>query len=37
MAGNNAYFLPDMAVAKQSAANLFEIIDAEDEDQIQVR
>jgi ABC-type multidrug transport system fused ATPase/permease subunit len=35
--GNNSHFLPDIASAKEAAASLFEIIDAEDEDQIQVK
>jgi ABC-type multidrug transport system fused ATPase/permease subunit len=33
--GNNSQFMPDMAASKNSAANLFEILDGEDEDQIQ--
>ena len=36
-AGNNAHFMPDVATAKKAAANLFEILDAEDEDQIQIK
>lgn len=35
--GNNAHFLPDIAAAKEAAASLFEIIDSEDEDQMQIR
>ncbi len=27
MAGNNAYFLPDVAEAKKAASNLFQILD----------
>lgn len=34
-AGNNSQFAPDVAAAKNSAANLFSILDEEDEDQIQ--
>lgn len=36
-AGNNAHFMPDAAAANNSAANLFEIQDSEDEEQRQVR
>jgi ABC-type multidrug transport system fused ATPase/permease subunit len=36
-AGNNSHFMPDVAAAKNSAANIFEILDEEDEDQIQER
>lgn len=35
-AGNNAHFMPDVAACKNSAANLFEIQDSQDEDQMQV-
>jgi len=35
--GNNMQFMPDMAASKNSAANLFEILDGEDEDQVQKR
>lgn len=35
-AGNNAHFMPDAAACKNSAANLFEIQDSQDEDQMQV-
>ena len=28
--GNNSHFMPDVALSKKSAANLFEIIDGED-------
>ncbi len=35
--GNNSHFLPDIAAAKEAAASLFEIIDSEDENQMQVR
>ncbi len=35
--GNNSHFLPDVGAAKNSAANLFLIIDSEDQDQIQQR
>lgn len=35
-AGNNSHFMPDMAASKNSAANLFEILDSQDEDQIQI-
>lgn len=31
-AGNNAHFMPDAAAAKNAAANLFLILDTEDED-----
>ena len=34
-AGNNAHFMPDTAACKNSAANLFEIQDSQDEDQMQ--
>ncbi len=36
-AGNNSHFMPDVASAKNSAANIFEILDDEDEDQKQIR
>ena len=36
-AGNNAHFMPDAAAAKNAAANLFLILDTEDEDQLQIR
>jgi ATP-binding cassette subfamily B (MDR/TAP) protein 1 len=36
-AGNNSHFMPDVASAKNSAANIFEILDGEDEDQLQVK
>lgn len=36
-AGNNSHFMPDVAAAKNSAANIFEILDSEDEDQLQVK
>jgi hypothetical protein len=29
-AGNNGHFLPDVAAAKNSAANIFEILDGQD-------
>ena len=35
-AGNNAHFMPDTAACKNSAANLFEIQDSKDEDQLQI-
>lgn len=35
--GNNMQFMPDMAASKNSAANLFEVLDGEDEEQIQKR
>ena len=35
-AGNNAHFMPDTAACKNSAANLFEIQDSQDEDQMQI-
>ena len=35
-AGNNSHFMPDVAVAKKAAANIFEILDGTDEDQLQV-
>lgn len=34
-AGNNGHFMPDVAAAKTSAANIFEILDDKDEDQLQ--
>lgn len=34
-AGNNAHFMPDLAVAKIAAVNIFEILDCKDEDQLQ--
>ena len=34
-AGNNGHFMPDVAAAKNSAANIFEILDDKDEDQLQ--
>lgn len=36
-AGNNAHFMPDAAAANNAAANLFLILDSEDEDEMQVR
>lgn len=36
-AGNNAHFMPDAAAANNAAANLFLILDTEDEEQIQVK
>ena len=33
--GNNMVFMPDLAAAKTSAANLFLILDSIDEDQLQ--
>lgn len=36
-AGNNSHFMPDVANANNSAANIFEILDSEDEDQIQIK
>jgi ABC-type multidrug transport system fused ATPase/permease subunit len=36
-AGNNSHFMPDVATAKNSAANIFEILDGEDEDQLQIK
>ena len=36
-AGNNSHFMPDVASAKNSAANIFEILDSEDEDQLQIK
>lgn len=36
-AGNNMHFLADVAACKNSAANLFEIQDSEDESQMQVK
>lgn len=35
-AGNNAHFMPDAAACKNSAANLFEILDNQDEEQMQI-
>ena len=35
-AGNNLYYMPDVADAKNSAANIFLVLDSKDEDQIQV-
>ena len=35
-AGNNSHFMPDVAAAKNSAANIFNIIDSQDEDQLQI-
>ena len=35
-AGNNGHFMPDVAASKASAANIFEIQDSKDEDQLQV-
>lgn len=34
-AGNNAHFAPDAAACQAAAANLFSILDSEDEDQKQ--
>ena len=36
-AGNTFYFMPDVLAGKESARNLFVILDEEDEDQKQVR
>lgn len=35
-AGNNSHMLPDVGIAKKAAANIFEILDSSDEDQLQV-
>jgi ATP-binding cassette subfamily B (MDR/TAP) protein 1 len=35
--GNNTHFMPNVTTAKNSAANIFEILDADDEDQLQVK
>ena len=35
--GNNSHFIPDIANAKNSASNIFEILDSEDEDQLQIK
>ncbi len=35
--GNNSHFMPDIEEGKLAAARLFEIIDGEDEDQMQIR
>ncbi len=35
-AGNNMAFMPDVASAQVSAANLFYILDSTDEDQLQI-
>jgi ABC-type multidrug transport system fused ATPase/permease subunit len=35
--GNNAHFMPDIEAAKISAVNIFLTLDAEDEDQLQVK
>jgi hypothetical protein len=35
--GNNTHFMPNVTAAKYSAANIFEILDADDEDQLQVK
>jgi hypothetical protein len=37
MAGSYSQFMPDVAAGKISAANLFEILDGEDEDELQVK
>lgn len=34
--GNNSHVLPDIGVCKISAANLFQILDTKDEEQIQI-
>jgi ATP-binding cassette subfamily B (MDR/TAP) protein 1 len=36
-AGNNAHFMPDVAQTNNAAANLFLILDSEDEEQMQAR
>lgn len=36
-AGNNMHFMSDVAEANNAAANIFEILDMDDEDQIQVK
>ena len=36
-AGNNFYFMPDVLAGKESAKNLFHILDEEDEEQKQIR
>lgn len=36
-AGNNSHFLPDIQQGKLAASRLFQIIDGEDEDQMQIR
>lgn len=35
--GNSAHFMPDINAAKLAAANIFSILDAEDEDQLQIK
>lgn len=35
--GNNSHFMPDIEEGKLAAARLFEVIDGEDEDQLQVK
>lgn len=35
--GNNSHFLPDVGAGKAAAANLFQILDSEDEDQLQIK
>lgn len=35
-AGNNGHFMPDVAASKAAAANIFEIQDGIDEDQLQI-
>jgi hypothetical protein len=36
-AGNNFQFMPEMANAKSSAASIFQILDEDDEDQLQIK
>ena len=33
--GNNSHFLPDLKNCKVSAANLFKVLDTDDENQLQ--
>lgn len=35
--GNNSHFISDIASAKNSAKTVFNILDKEDEDQMQIR
>ena len=35
--GNNMYYMPDVASAKSSASSIFNVLDDEDEDDLQVK
>ena len=34
--GNNSHFMPDLGAGQNAGANLFELLDSSDEDQLQI-